>query len=278
MNEKKDLEGQVAIVTGGSEGIGFGISSKLAREGAKVYLGARRLEVLEQARDKIRQQGGKAEARVIDILKIDDVKKLVEEVYKENGRLDIFVNNAGAWRGQGIDAPFEEIWGLVEFNMRAPFEIAHFLVQRFRNEKKNPLKILTVASQASLQVMDFGLGYGTAKMGLAAALHHLDRELRNGRVSHIQLYNLYPNIVATEKMTPSIRAGQVQNPVRLDEVVETAYNLLTGRTPTRDARIGYYPGKGIVRTDLHSNPDSFYNPLVSNEAVLDSAFTPDEIE
>ncbi|OIO80695.1 hypothetical protein AUJ84_02875 [Candidatus Pacearchaeota archaeon CG1_02_32_132] len=295
------LENKVAIVTGGSEGIGFGIASALASKGTRVYLVARTLEKLEKAKERITQQGGKVDIKSADITNIESMKEIVENVYRDNGRLDIFVNNAGAWKGQSLDTPFDDIWKLVEFDMKAPYQLAHYLSSRFRSEKENTLKILTVSSQAALQVMDIGLGYGPAKMGLTAGLFHLENELRieiEGKIdeeikrgllkeeekeqrkeelSRVKFYRLYPNTVATEKMMEAIRKNQVQNPVSLEAVVNTAIDLLLDKTPTRDVRIGYYPGKGIVRTYLPSNPDDFYHPAKITEEIVDPDFIPEDL-
>ena len=271
------LENKVAIVTGGSEGIGFGIASALASRGAFVYLVARTPEKLERAKERIIKQGGKAEIRSADITNIESMKEIVENIYRDNGHLDIFVNNAGTWKGQSLDTPFTDIWKLIEFDMKAPYELAHYLANRFRNEKKNTLRILTVVSQAALQVMDIGLGYGPAKMGLVAGLFHLENELKRGNVDHVKLYRLYPNTVATEKMMDAIRSNQVQDPVKLEAVVDTAVDLLLDKTPTRDIRVGYYPGKGIVRTYLPSNPDDFYHQTRTTEEVVDPDFIPEDL-
>jgi len=271
------LKNKVAIITGGCEGIGFGIASALASQGTHVYLVARTEEKLKKAKNEIIGRGGKAEIRPADITDIESMKEIIENVYKDNGHLDIFVNNAGAWKSQSLDTPFADIWKLVEFNMKAPFELTHYLASRFRSEKHNTLKVLTVVSQAALQVMDSGLGYGPAKMGLVAELFHLENELRRKKIENIKFYRLYPNTVATEKMMDAIRNNQVQNPVNLESVVDVAIDLLSDKTPTRDIRIGYYPRNGIVRTYLPSNPDDFYHQTKTTEEVVDSSFTPKDL-
>ncbi len=271
------LENKVAIVTGGSEGIGFGIASALAFKGAYVYLIARTPEKLEKAKEKIIKQGGKAEIRSADITDIESMKEIIEHVYRDNGRLDIFVNNAGTWKGQSLGTPFVDIWEVIELDMKAPYELTYFLVNRFKKEKGNNLKILTIASHAALQVMDNGLGYGPAKMGLVAGLFHLENVLKRENVENIKLYRLYPNTVATEKMMGAIRANQVQDPVKLESVVDTAVDLLLDKTPTRDVEVGYYPGKGIVRIHLPSDPDYFYHQIKTTEEVVDPNFTPEDL-
>ena len=271
------MKDKVAIITGGSEGIGFGIASALALKGAHVYLIARSLEKLEKAKEKILQQGGKADIRPADITNIDQMKEVIEGVYKDNGRLDIFVNSAGTWQGHSLDSSFADIWKLIELDMKAPYEITHYLAGRFKDEKSNNLGILTIVSQAAFEVLDSGLGYGTAKMGLAAGLFHIERELQKAGVENIKLYRLYPNTVATDKMMEAIRANWVQEAVKLVSVVDTAMDLLLDETLTRDVRIGYYTGRGIVRTYFPSNPRDFYHPAKTTDEVIDADFTPKDL-
>jgi short-subunit dehydrogenase len=271
------IENKVAIITGGSEGIGFGIASALAAQGARVYLVARTLEKLEKAQEKLLKQGGNVDIRSADITDFDAMKAVVEGVYKDNGRLDIFINNAGTWKGQSLDTPFADIWNLIELDMKAPYEIAHYLAGRFKDEKKNDLRILTVVSQSALVVMDSGLGYGTAKMGLAAGLFHIEKDLQKEGVENIKLYRLYPNTVATDKMIDTMKTYGVMDAVKVEAVADTAIDMLLDKTSTRDVRIGYYKGRGIVRTYFPSNPGDFYHPTGTTEDVIDSEFTPREL-
>ncbi|MEK6855357.1 MAG: SDR family oxidoreductase [Nanoarchaeota archaeon] len=274
MEKRATLEGKIAIVTGASEGIGFGIASALAFHGSLVYLVARTKDKLEEAENKIRKSGGKAESKVGDITKIETITKIIDEVYSTHNKLDIFVNNAGTWKGQSLETPFEEIEALINFDMLSPYRITHYLAQKFKHTKNN-LKILTVLSQASLKVFEIGLGYGPAKMGLTSALFHLEKEIEEEKIKNITLYRIYPNTVATEKVMPFIKQGKISNPVSTEAVISTAIDLLLERTPTRDARIGYYPERGIVETYLASTPEEFYKQTIISEKVIDKSFNPD---
>lgn len=271
------IKNKIAIITGGSEGIGLGIASALASKGVHVYLVARSVEKLEKAKNKILQQGGKADIRPADITNSNEMKEVIEGVYNDNGHLDIFVNSAGTWQGHSLDSSFEDIWKLIELDMKAPYEITHFLAAKFKEEKNNNLQILTIVSQAAFEVLNSGLGYGTAKMGLTAGLFHIERELQKEGVENIKLYRLYPNTVATDKMMGAIRANQVQEAVKLESVVDTAMDLLLDKTPTRDVRIGYYTGRGILRTYFPSNPRDFYHPAKTTDEVIDPDFTPKDL-
>jgi D-sorbitol dehydrogenase (acceptor) len=90
------LEGKVAIVTGGAQGMGRAIATRYAREGASVMIADRNLEGAEATADEIRSAGGGAAAAVsVDVRKIDEVNAMVTATVEQFGRLDILVNNAG---------------------------------------------------------------------------------------------------------------------------------------------------------------------------------------
>jgi len=88
------LDGQVALVTGGGTGIGFGISELLARLGAHVVIASRKREHLEPAAERLRDRGGRASVAAVDVRDQEQVRAMVDEVRRAHGRLDLLVNNA----------------------------------------------------------------------------------------------------------------------------------------------------------------------------------------
>jgi len=92
------IEKQVAIVTGGSRGIGAAIVKRLAKDGMHVVAVARNLEKLQAVCDEVISAGGSAEPVVCDIADSAAVGKMVEGVVEKHGRLDVLVNNAGITR------------------------------------------------------------------------------------------------------------------------------------------------------------------------------------
>ncbi len=88
------LAGQVAVITGGGTGIGFGIAELLAQLGAHVVLASRKPAHLDPAVDKIRNADGSASAVAVDVRDADRVKAMVDSIHSEHGRIDILVNNA----------------------------------------------------------------------------------------------------------------------------------------------------------------------------------------
>ena len=89
-----DLSGKVAVVTGGSKGIGRAICERLAQHGAKVVVSSRKLDVCEQVAEGIRARGGEAVAQACHIGRKEDLRALVDETTKRWGRIDILVCNA----------------------------------------------------------------------------------------------------------------------------------------------------------------------------------------
>ncbi len=90
----QDLTGKVAIVTGGSDGIGLATAALLTRRGAQVVICGRRQELLDAARAQIAGEGGKIEAVQLDVTDFPAFEALIEDVAARHGRLDMLVNNA----------------------------------------------------------------------------------------------------------------------------------------------------------------------------------------
>ena len=105
------LTGKIALVTGGSEGIGKGIARALAREGVDVAICARRKDVLEKAADEIRRESGrKVLAIPADLTKREDAENFVNGAARHFGRIDILGNNAGSAPGGVIETIDEDGW------------------------------------------------------------------------------------------------------------------------------------------------------------------------
>ena len=90
----QDLTGKVALVTGGSDGIGFATAALLARRGAQVVICGRRPEQLEAARARIAGEGGAIESHVLDVTDFPAFEALIEDIAARHGRLDMLVSRA----------------------------------------------------------------------------------------------------------------------------------------------------------------------------------------
>ncbi len=122
VNKLFSLEGKVAIITGGSKGLGLMMAEGFAEAGAKLVLCSRKLEQCEQAAIKIRDLGAECHALGCDVSEPDDVNKLVDFTVTKYGRVDILVNNAGmAWGDELEDTPLERWEQMYNTNVRGTF-------------------------------------------------------------------------------------------------------------------------------------------------------------
>lgn len=113
-----NLTGQVAVVTGGSEGIGRGIAHKLSEEGCRVAICARRLEVLQEAAGEIQKDTGREVLPIVaDVTQKEQLERFFSVVGETLGGVDILVNNAGRSAGSYFEDATEEIWK-EDFNLK----------------------------------------------------------------------------------------------------------------------------------------------------------------
>ena len=124
MNVKKlfDLSGKVALITGGSRGLGLQIAEALGEMGAKVVITARKAGELEEAKAHLKAMSIDALTVVNDLQNTDAVKPMIEQVLKGQGQIDILVNNAGAaWGAPAEDHPLEAWYKIINLNLTAVF-------------------------------------------------------------------------------------------------------------------------------------------------------------
>ena len=127
------LKGRVALVTGGSQGIGKAVAATLAQEGASVVIAARGAELLDKVAAEIRATGGKVHAVAADVSHAADCERLVAETIKTFGRLDILVNNAGTSATGEFESVTDEAWQ-ADFNLKlfAAIRLARLAVPGMR--------------------------------------------------------------------------------------------------------------------------------------------------
>jgi 3-oxoacyl-[acyl-carrier protein] reductase len=185
------LEGKIALVTGGTRGIGRAIAERLAAEGVKVAICGRRKETAESA---AREIGGQVFGAGADIRNIDEVRALFSAVDRQFGGLDILVNNAGEgiFRKTGEMTP-EEWQRVIDLNLNGAFYCAHEAVQRLRTRGGG--FIVNVSSLAARNAFSGGAAYNASKFGLNGFTEAL---MLDHRYDGIRVSTIMPGSVATE--------------------------------------------------------------------------------
>lgn len=119
MNDERKLNGEVALITGASSGIGEAIARHLGRVGARLVLGARRAERLGGVARAVNEAGGDAVAVAADVTRREDLERLVAEAQRRYGRLDVLVNNAGIMPLSLMRARRVDEWDrMIDVNLR----------------------------------------------------------------------------------------------------------------------------------------------------------------
>ena len=173
-----DLTGRVAVITGGSVGLGRQMAAALAELGADLVLCARKKERCEQAAAELRALGGKALAVACDVRNYSDIQKLASETLAQFGRIDILINNAGTSWGTPLEEMTLEQWNkVIETNLTGTFLCSQTLGKFMTAQKKG--KIINIASTAGLRGSppEFqAIGYHASKGGVIAFTRDLARK------------------------------------------------------------------------------------------------------
>lgn len=171
VKEMFNLEGRVAIVTGGAIGLGANMCIALAEAGASVVVASRKLERCEQTAENLRQMGAKALALKCDVSQPDDVDSMMEATLKHFGRLDILINNAGiTWGAPAEDYPLERWRKLLDVNVTGTFLCCQKAAKTMIDQKYG--KIINFTSICGFvgndpEVMN-AIGYHTSKGAVIA--------------------------------------------------------------------------------------------------------------
>jgi gluconate 5-dehydrogenase len=172
VNVKKlfDLSGRVALVTGGSIGLGRQMAEGLAEMGASLVLCARKKERCEQATEELKQHGVKTLALGCDVKNPDQVHEVVRETMAQFGRIDILINNAGTSWGAPVEEMRLEHWNkVIETNLTGTFLFSQAAGKLMVAQRRG--KIINVASVAGIRGAppEFqAIGYHASKGGVIA--------------------------------------------------------------------------------------------------------------
>lgn len=167
-----DPRGRVAVVTGASSGIGLAVAQHLAHAGAAVVLGARRSDKLREAVERIRAEGGTAEAVTMDVTSEADMTRLVSHAEAAFGGLHIMVCNAGfGFYGSVEETPPDVMRRMMDVNFMGTFLGARATLPIFRRQNSGHLMIVSsIVGQRGIAAMSGYSATKAAQVGFAESL------------------------------------------------------------------------------------------------------------
>jgi NAD(P)-dependent dehydrogenase (short-subunit alcohol dehydrogenase family) len=162
-----DLSGKVALVTGGSRGLGLQMVRAFADNGADVIIASRKIESCEEAANEVRAKGRRALAHAAHVGKWSEIDGLIDAAYKEFGRVDILVNNAGmSPRIASHEMPESLFDSVVNLNFKGPFYLGAQIAKRMMDGDGGV--IINVSSSGALVPLPQVVPYSGAKAALNA--------------------------------------------------------------------------------------------------------------
>ena len=230
------LDNQVALITGGGTGLGFGIATCMVRAGAKVILAGRREDVVRKAAEQL---GPSATWAQYDVTRMSEAPALVERVSKSFGPVSILVNNAGInLKKPAMETTEEEMTRLMNTNVIGAHALTRAAAPQMIERKSG--SVIFIASAASLFGIPYVVAYSAAKTALIGVVRTLSTELSPHGV---RVNAIAPGWIESEMSATAMR----NDPKRYERVLE--------RTPL--GRFGKPEDVGYAAVYLCSRAASF---------------------
>ena len=230
------LDDEIALITGGGTGIGFGIAKAFVNFGAKVIIVGRREEPLQKA---VKELGHMADYRVYDVTKYEKSESLIDSINQQHGQISILVNNAGMHLKKAeIDVTEEEFLQDLNVNVLGAFSLSRQVAKKMLESSKG--NILFIASLASLIGIPSVTAYSAAKSAYLGMVRSLATEWSP---QGIRVNAIAPGFIDTAMM----RKATESDPKRVEKIL--------GRTPM--GRFGEIEDIGWVAVSLVSPAGKF---------------------
>ncbi len=248
-----NISDKVALVTGGSSGIGTMATEALVRAGCKVYIASRRLESCEAVAEEMNAVGpGEVIALQADLMTEDGTRQLAEALATREDKLDILVNNSGmTWGAPFEDFPRDKWDDVFKLNVTAVADLTKLLLPLLRKSgtAEDPARVVNLGSVVGTRPQsNSAYSYGASK----AAVHHLTRTLANELGgSHITVNAIAPgpfpsrmmaHVTGNECRRKAMEAGVPLHRVGTPEDIAGVLLMLTSRA-------GSYITGGIIPLD-----------------------------
>ena len=206
------LEGKVAIVTGGSRGIGRAVVDLLSSFGAEVVVNFLRDEQAAAASvDKARAHGVESVAIQADVARLDEADRLVNETLERFGRIDFLICNAGIWKGAPIESISEELWDKTfDINLKGTWAVCRAGVPVMKRQKSG--RIVIVSSTAGQRGEANFSNYAASKGGQILFMKSLSAELGP--------FGINVNCVAPGWVDTDMTSGTLADKTRIDSILK----------------------------------------------------------
>ena len=209
----KRLEGTIAAITGGNQGIGLGIAERFIQDGAAVAICYRSdQDSAERVVESLRTGGGKAVAIQADVSKLADGQRFISETVSQLGGLDILVNNAGVEKRASFwDVTEADYDFVLNVNLKGLFFVTQAMV-RYSMQARRPGKIINISSVHEDLPFPHFSSYCASKGGLKMLTRNLSIELAP--------YNITINNIAPGAIETPINRNLLNDPVKLKSLLE----------------------------------------------------------
>jgi len=210
------IKDKVVIITGASSGIGYATALKLSKAGAKIAIGARRVEKLEELAKQITDSGGEVFYQKLDVTKREECENFAKAVLQKWNSIDILVNNAGLMPLSFFKSlKFDEWDRMVDVNIKGVLYTTGAVITHMKEKKSG--HIVNLSSVAGRIVFPAGSVYCATKYAVAAFSEGLRQEFSVR--SNIRVTSIEPGVVATElndTITDESLKGFVENTKKME--------------------------------------------------------------
>jgi NADP-dependent 3-hydroxy acid dehydrogenase YdfG len=189
----QNIKGKVVAITGASSGMGKAIAIELAKNGAKVVLGARRTERLQQIVEEIKSKGGEAAFAKIDVKNKTDLVRLVNTAVEQFGKLDVIVNNAGVSQLSRIDELDIDGWEeMIDINLKGVLYGMAAAIPVFKQQQSG--HIINIISTSGIKIVPMQGVYA----GTKNAVRTIAEAFRQESDGKIRITGISPGVVRTD--------------------------------------------------------------------------------